>query len=136
MKAEFGDLIRSFGEVRLFPESIDDLWHMSHLISPDDLVFATTLRTTETQADKIRPEKAEKRPVRLGIRVTRVEFHDFALRLRVSGVIEQGVARGTHQPLKIVGVLQEWERHSPEALKTMLDSLADLKRRGLAIIEE
>jgi rifampin ADP-ribosylating transferase len=42
----------------------------------------------------------------------------------------------THQPLKIVGVLQEWERHSPEALKTMLDSLADLKRRGLAIIEE
>jgi rifampin ADP-ribosylating transferase len=42
----------------------------------------------------------------------------------------------TCHPLKIVGILREWERHSPEALKTMLDSLADLKRRGLAIIEE
>lgn len=42
----------------------------------------------------------------------------------------------TCEPLKIVGVLEEWESHSPEALQTMLDSLADLKRRGLAIIED
>jgi protein pelota len=113
MKAEFGDLIRSFGEVRLFPETVDDLWHLSHLISPDNLVFATTLRTTETQADKIRPEKAEKRPVRLGIRVMKVEFHDFALRLRVSGVIEQGVDIGSHHTLNIepgyeISVIRTW----------------------------
>ncbi|HNL87360.1 MAG TPA: mRNA surveillance protein Pelota, partial [Methanoregulaceae archaeon] len=45
MKAEEGELQRGFGEIRLFPESLDDLWHLEHLIGPGDLVFATTLRS-------------------------------------------------------------------------------------------
>jgi len=67
MKAEFCEMQRSFGEIRLFPDSVDDLWHLSHLVGPGDLVFATTLRTIDSSQDKIRPEKLEKKPVRLGI---------------------------------------------------------------------
>ena len=42
----------------------------------------------------------------------------------------------TREPLKIVGVVEEWEGHAPEVLQGMLDSLANLKRRGLAVIED
>jgi len=65
MKVEYGELKDNSGEIRLFPESIDDLWHLRHLINIGDLVFATTFRSVDTASDKIRPEKAEKRPVRL-----------------------------------------------------------------------
>ena len=113
MKAEFGELKDRYGEIRLFPESIDDLWHLRHLISPGDLVFATTFRSTDTASDKIRPEKAEKRPVRLGIRVERVEFSEHGVRLRVSGIIEHGVDTGAYHTINVetgfeISVIRQW----------------------------
>jgi rifampin ADP-ribosylating transferase len=39
-------------------------------------------------------------------------------------------------PLRIVGLVSEWEGHPEEVLQGMLDSLADLKRRGLSVIED
>ena len=40
----------------------------------------------------------------------------------------------TREPVKVVGELVEWVGHSPEQLQTMRDGLADLERRGLAVI--
>ena len=40
------------------------------------------------------------------------------------------------QPLKIVGLVQDWEEHPTEVLQKMLESLEDLKRRGLYVIED
>ena len=42
----------------------------------------------------------------------------------------------TSAPLKIIGVVENWQGHPPEILQKMLDSLADLRRRGLAVIED
>lgn len=42
----------------------------------------------------------------------------------------------TREPLKIVGVVEQWEGHSAEVLQGMLQSLENLKRRGLAVIED
>jgi rifampin ADP-ribosylating transferase len=39
-------------------------------------------------------------------------------------------------PLRIVGVVEEWQGHSADVLQAMLDSLESLKRRGLHVIEE
>ncbi|HWQ63496.1 MAG TPA: mRNA surveillance protein pelota [Methanospirillum sp.] len=113
MKADIGEMQRSFGEIKLFPESSDDLWHLKHLVIPGCLVFATTLRSVEGATDKIRPEKQEKRPVRLGIRVEQVEFHEYAIRLRVFGLIEQGVDEGSHHTLNLepgyeISVIRTW----------------------------
>ncbi len=115
MKADIGELQRSFGEIRLFPESADDLWHLQHLILPGCLVYATTLRSVEGATDRLRPEKQEKRPVRLGIRVEQVEFHDYAVRLRVFGCIESGVDEGSHHTLNLepgyeVSVIRTWHQ--------------------------
>jgi protein pelota len=113
MKAEYGDLKNGFGEIRLFPESIDDLWHLRHLISPGDLVFATTFRSVEAATDKIRPEKVEKRPVRLGVRVERIEFSEHGIRLRLTGVIEHGADTGAHHTINVetgfeISVIRQW----------------------------
>ena len=115
MKAEKGDIRGDYGEIRLMPESIDDLWHLQHLIGPGDLVFATTLRSVESPSDKIRPEKVEKRPVRLGVRVEKAEFSPHGVRLRISGVIEHGVDAGSHHTFNIetgyeISVIRRW-RH-------------------------
>ena len=40
----------------------------------------------------------------------------------------------TREPVKVVGELADWVGHSPEQLQAMLDGLADLERRGLAVI--
>jgi protein pelota len=113
MKAEYGELKDRFGEIRLFPESIDDLWHLRHLINPGDLVFASTFRSVDTASDKIRPEKVEKRLVRLGIRVERVEFSEHGIRLRLSGLIEQGADTGAYHTLNVetgfeISVIKTW----------------------------
>lgn len=42
----------------------------------------------------------------------------------------------TREPLRITGIVEEWEGHPPEVLQAMLDSLEDLSRRGLALIED
>ncbi|HMA04661.1 MAG TPA: mRNA surveillance protein pelota [Methanomicrobiales archaeon] len=115
MKAEFLEMKGSHGEIRLFPESVDDLWHLSHLIRPGDLVFATTFRSVETVQDKIRPEKPEKKPVRLGIRVEGVAFHPYANRLRISGVIQHGVDEGSHHTINLdagteISVIRTWRQ--------------------------
>jgi rifampin ADP-ribosylating transferase len=40
----------------------------------------------------------------------------------------------SREPIRIVGELKDWVGHSPEQLQTMRELLADLKKRGLAII--
>ena len=113
MKVEYGELKDRYGEIRLFPESIDDLWHLQHLIGAGDLVFATTFRSVDTAPDKIRPEKTEKRPVRLGVRIDRVEFSGHGVRLRLTGVIEHGVDTGAYHTINVetgfeISVIKQW----------------------------
>ena len=113
MKAEYGELKGGYGEIRLFPESIDDLWHLRHLIGEGDLVFATTFRSVDTATDKIRPEKVEKRPVRLGVRIERVEFSEHGIRLRLFGIIEHGADVGEHHTINVetgfeISVIKQW----------------------------
>jgi protein pelota len=115
MKAAFLEFRGSHGEVRLFAESVDDLWHLSHLVRPGDLVFATTFRSVEMVHDRIRPEKPEKKPVRLGIRVEGVAFHPYANRLRISGVIQHGVDEGSHHTINLdagteLSVIKTWRQ--------------------------
>ena len=113
MKAEYGEIKDNYGEIRLFPESIDDLWHLQHLVSPGDIVFATTFRSVEGATDKIRPEKVEKRPVRLGVRVEKVEFSHHGVRLRISGIIEHGMDTGAYHTINVetgyeISVIRRW----------------------------
>ena len=48
------------GKIKLVPETLDDLWHLNHLIEEGDLVTALTWRREKAEADKLRPERLEK----------------------------------------------------------------------------
>ena len=90
------------GEIKLLPETLDDLWHLHNLIDVRDLVFASTYRRGEEKTDKLRPDRVEKVRMRLGIRVDKVEFHESDDVLRVLGIIEQGPQdMGQHHTLML-----------------------------------
>lgn len=42
----------------------------------------------------------------------------------------------TRDPLRVIAEVEEWEGHSPEVLKGMLDHLAQLREQGLDVIED
>lgn len=42
----------------------------------------------------------------------------------------------SRDPLRIVGVVTDWQGHPQEVVQGMLDSLKNLKRQGLYVIEE
>ncbi|MET4046881.1 MULTISPECIES: NAD(+)--rifampin ADP-ribosyltransferase [unclassified Rhodococcus (in: high G+C Gram-positive bacteria)] len=42
----------------------------------------------------------------------------------------------TREPVRIVGEIADWVGHSPEQQRTMRDRLDDLRRRGLAVIDD
>ncbi len=42
----------------------------------------------------------------------------------------------TREPVRVIGELTEWVGHPPEQLQAMRDSLADLERQGLAVIDD
>jgi protein pelota len=88
MKVIFKDL--KHGEIKLMPENLDDIWHLYNIIDEGDLVRAVTFRTDDQKDDKIRSKKVEKKPMKVGIRVSEVKFHEFSDRLRIHGKIEEG----------------------------------------------
>jgi len=126
----------SEGEIALVPDTLDDLWHLKYIIERGDLVFSTTKRTLQGASDKLRPEKLEKSVVRLGIRVEKVEFHRFANRLRIHGLIEHGVDVGSHHTLNIeegteLSIVKVWKK---EQLERIAEAVKASQRASVAIL--
>ncbi|ADJ15206.1 mRNA surveillance protein pelota [Halalkalicoccus jeotgali] len=71
----------------LVPEHLDDLWHLTYVLEPGDLVSADTTRRIQRNDDQMRDTGGEREPMRVTIAVEDVEFHKFANRLRVGGEI-------------------------------------------------
>ncbi|WP_435129469.1 mRNA surveillance protein pelota [Halobaculum sp. D14] len=77
------------GRTRLtvVPETTDDLWHLSHVLEPGDLVEADTTRRIQRDDEALRDTGGEREHIHVTIEVEDVEFARFANRLRVGGVI-------------------------------------------------
>lgn len=104
--------------MKLRPDTLDDLWHLYNIILPGDHVTATTQRTVMVGRGDAEEQKAAKKTVTLTVQVERVEFHDFANRLRVLGTIVGTEEQGRHhtlnlEPLDEVGIAkpQDWKDH-------------------------
>ena len=129
------------GEIALLPESLDDLWHLQHIVSRGDLVFALTHRKAPAIADKARPEKMERKPVRLGVKIEDVEFHMYSNWLRLHGRIVSGMDVGQYHTLNIeVGTdLSILKYHwRPDILARIDEAVAESQRPKvvIALIEE
>ncbi len=122
------------GEIKLIPETIEDLWHLKYIIEPGDIVFSLTKRVTES-SDKLRSDK-ETVIVRMGIEVEKVEFHKFANRLRISGRIISGIDQSGYHTINItegkeLSIIKKWK---DEQLKRIRDAVESSNKPEVAIL--
>jgi len=104
MKITYQD--KKKGLMEVFPETLDDLWHLSHIIQKGDKVSSrTTRRIQDTTGDKLRNDRGVKKTFFLGIKVENVTFHIFTGKLRVMGSIVSGpedlIPLGSHHTLEV-----------------------------------
>ncbi len=120
-------LSRYKNKIKLLPQSIDDVWHLSNIIEKGDLVSGLTHRSKERPLDKLRGGKEDKEPVYLSIRVQETEFHEFSNRLRIHGIIEEGTDLGSHHSLNVkigkdITIKKEWGKYHLERIKEAVKS--------------
>jgi protein pelota len=69
------------------PDTVDDLWHLSHVVEPGDSVAGDTTRRIQRDDEQLRDTGGEREHIHATIAVDSVEFHRFANRLRIGGEI-------------------------------------------------
>ena len=94
------------GLVEVLPETLDDLWHLSHIIEVGDNASSkTTRRIQDNTGDKIRSDRGVKKTFYLGLDIESISFHLFTGKLRLTGVITKGhedlIPLGSHHTLEV-----------------------------------
>ena len=113
---------RERGDITIRIESLEDLWHLDHILEEGDLVKAKTFRRTEQRTDLLRPQRAEKKKVTLTICVEKIEFHQHSNWLRVTGPICQGEDTGSYHTLNleegtVCTITKEWRQYHLDRLE-------------------
>jgi protein pelota len=112
------------GLIELVPDTLDDLWHLSHIVEKNDYVSAlTTRRIQDTTGDKLRSDRGVKKTFFLGIRVKEINFHKYTGVLRFTGIIESGpeelIPLGAHHTINVkinnpIRIQKTWNKWSLE----------------------
>lgn len=94
------------GIVEVVPETLDDLWHLSHIIEiGDNASSKTTRRIQDNTGDKLRSDRGVKKTFYLGLDIESISFHLFTGKLRLTGVITRGpedlIPLGSHHTLEV-----------------------------------
>jgi protein pelota len=92
------------GIIKVKVENLDDLWYLSQLIDPKDLVSGKTIRKIRIGEQSDRNPKIVKKPVFITMEVEKVEFSKTSSLLRVSGIVVEGpedISRGVHHTFNI-----------------------------------
>lgn len=127
----------------LVPETVDDLWHLSYVLEPDDLVSGDTTRRIQRDDDQMRDTGGQREHLSVTIAVETVEFARFANRLRVGGVIT-GCSRedqlGHHHTLNVetheeLTIEKHFKADQIERIKEA-EAAADNPDVAIATIEE
>jgi protein pelota len=127
MKVNKEELRGEFGEISLTPESLDDLWHLKYIVEPGDRAFSMTFRAIDSATDKIRPDKVEKKLIRLGLQVESVEFHKFSNRLRIKGNIITDIDTGAYhtfniEPYTELSIVKHWKYDQIERIREAIQA--------------
>jgi protein pelota len=123
----------------LVPESVDDLWHLSHVLEPGDHVAGDTTRRIQRDDEQLRDTGGEREHMHVTIEVEDVEFARFANRLRVSGVIAECSREdqlGHHHTLNVeerteVEVEKEWK---PDQLERLEEAVEASENPDVAVV--
>ena len=114
------------GEVKVLTQNLDDLWYLSSIIEPKDMIKGKTLRKIKAASGEEKPKEASKKPVFIKIEVEKVEFSKYTNVLRVSGVIKEApeeIPLGEHHTFNIdentsIAIVKgQWLRYQLDKLK-------------------
>ncbi len=116
------------GIIQLIPENADDIYLLSLIIKPEDIVYAkTTRRIRRTSQDSVRPDEGRRETFTLGIKVEKVELIGMSEAIRIQGIIVEGpedkIDLYSHHTLTIVPREQitiqkeKWEKNDLERLE-------------------
>jgi protein pelota len=112
----------------LVPETVDDLWHISHIIEPEDRVAGDTTRRIQRNDDQLRDKGGEREHLWVELSVDDVEFARFANRLR--GVIEECSREdqlGLHHTINVeehdeIEVEKRWKTDQRERIEEAVEA--------------
>jgi protein pelota len=128
------------GRVKLEPETVEDLWHLSKIINSGDVIISHTERRYRIPGAKA--EAGEKKSVMMELSAEKIELHKHANVLRVTGKIlggtpEEYIQKGSYHTIDISlqnsFVLKkiEWTTYDRERLK---DAQKSSRRPMLKIV--
>ena len=114
------------GILKLVPESSDDIWLLSLVVKPGDLVRGRTFR--EVRFGERGSGRSSRIPMTLTIRVENVDFQPFSTRLRIHGIVVEGPekfgVKGKHHTITVnvgqeITIIKEdgWPRQLLEKLE-------------------
>ena len=92
------------GEIKVLTQSLDDLWYLSTIIEPKDIVQGKTLRKIKPASGDEKSKEAVKKPVFIKLEVEKVEFSKYSNVLRVLGLIKEApeeIPLGEHHTFSI-----------------------------------
>jgi len=127
----------------LVPESIDDLWHVSHVLEPGDRVAGDTTRRIQRADEQLRDTGGEREHLWVELDVEDVEFAKFANRLRVGGTIAECSREdqlGAHHTLNVeehdeIEVEKRWKPDQRERIAEAEDA-SENPDVAIATVEE
>ena len=114
------------GEVKVLTQNLDDLWYLSTIIEPSDIVQGKTLRKIKPVSSEEKSKEATKKPVFIKLEVEKVEFSKYTNILRASGVIKEApeeIPLGEHHTFNIddntaITIIKEnWLKYQLDRLK-------------------
>ena len=129
------------GIIEVVPETLDDLWHLSHIVEVGDNASSkTTRRIQDNTGDKLRSDRGVKKTFYLGLDIENISFHLFTGKLRLTGVITRGpedlIPLGSHHTLEVklnTPITIKKERWPKWAIKR-LNQAIDASKKLAAII--
>jgi len=117
------------GVIKLKPENLDDMWYLSNIIDPGDLIKGKTIRKIKLGEKEQRKIKIIKKPVFIEIKAEKIEFSKYSSILRVGGLIVEcpdEIQKGSYHTFNIeentiITITKEkWLKFQLEKLKEAL----------------
>jgi len=114
------------GEIKVLTQSLDDLWYLSTIIEPKDIVQGKTLRKIKPASSDEKSKEAVKKPVFIKLEVEKVEFSKYSNVLRVLGIIKEApeeIPLGEHHTFNvddntaITIIKQSWLKYQLDKLR-------------------
>lgn len=128
--------------MELLPETLDDLWHLSHIVEVGDIISSkTTRRIQDNSGDKLRSDRGVKKTFFLEIEVENIGFHIFTGKLRLTGTIIKGpedlIPLGSHHTVEVklnTPIIIKKEKWSRYILKRVNQAIEASKKLSAIII--